>query len=310
MIETPVGITTEKETSPLDLAPDRKGRQQALLRFFLFMGLAIGLTLSTIALAIWIFGLRLDVDQPFSVQEILIANFFIALVEAVVPTAVMVSVTHGSALAFGWGRSKRWRDLGIGVATGLGSLSALLLGMSLLGGYSFGNAPLSPTRGVEYGAIYLLIFALAALSEEGSLRGYGFVQLSRAISFWPAAILLSTLFLVLHMPHKNESAVGLAQVGLVGLIFAYSFRRSGALWFALGCHASWDYAQSFLYGVPDSGLNVPGALLHPIIHGPAWLTGGPTGPEGSVLVLPVLAIQALIVHFAFPARDRNSDLAD
>lgn len=145
-------------------------------------------------------------------------------------------------------------------------------------------------------------FALTGLCEEGGLRGYGFVQLSRAISFWPAAILLSTLILVLHIPHKNETLTGLAQVGLVGIVFAYSFLRSGGLWFALGCHASWDYAQSFVYGVPDSGVIAEGALLHPTLHGPDWLTGGATGPEASVLVLPVLALQGVIVHLAFRGR--------
>ena len=86
----------------------------------------------------------------------------------------------------------------------------------------------------------------------------------------------------------------------MGLILAYSFRRSGALWFALGFHASWDYAQSFVFGVPDSGVWLPGALLHPTIHGPSWLTGGSAGREGSVLALPILAVLALVTHLAFP----------
>jgi membrane protease YdiL (CAAX protease family) len=148
--------------------------------------------------------------------------------------------------------------------------------------------------------MYLVVFALTAVSEEGALRGYGLVQLSRAISFWPAAVVMSTLFLALHLVHKNETPIGLAQVGLVGLILAYSFRRSGALWFALGFHASWDYAQSFVFGVPDSGTSLTGALLHPNFHGPSWLTGGTAGPEGSVLVLPILAVLAVVSHLAFP----------
>jgi membrane protease YdiL (CAAX protease family) len=78
---------------------------------------------------------------------------------------------------------------------------------------------------------------------------------------------------------------------------AYSFRRTGALWFALGCHGAWDFAETYLYGVPDSGMTAPGALSHAVLHGPAWLTGGVTGPEASWLVFPVLAGIAAVVHF-------------
>ena len=68
----------------------------------------------------------------------------------------------------------------LGAATGFGLLSTQLVVTSWLGGYSFGTAALSPAGAFEYGAIYLAVFALTALCEEGGLRGYGFVQLSRA----------------------------------------------------------------------------------------------------------------------------------
>jgi len=40
--------------------------------------------------------------------------------------------------------------------------------------------------------------------------------------------------------------IGLVAGGLVGLLFSYSLWRSGSLWWAIGAHASWDWAQSFL----------------------------------------------------------------
>ena len=36
------------------------------------------------------------------------------------------------------------------------------------------------------------------------------------------------------------------------------------------------------------------------IHGPAWLTGGSAGPEGSVLVYAALVILVLVVGFVLP----------
>jgi uncharacterized protein len=57
-----------------------------------------------------------------------------------------------------------------------------------------------------------------------------------------------------------------------------------------------------LYSVPDSGLVAPGHLLNSSLHGPAWLTGGSVGPEGSVMAFAVTALAAAIFAWAYPAR--------
>jgi len=49
-----------------------------------------------------------------------------------------------------------------------------------------------------------------------------------------------------------------------------------------------------------------GHLMNSSFHGPNWLTGGTVGPEGSLLVFPVLLLWAVIIHFMFPARRANS----
>jgi hypothetical protein len=53
---------------------------------------------------------------------------------------------------------------------------------------------------------------------------------------------------------------------------------------------SWDWGESFLYSVPDSGGVAPGHLLHSSLQGPRWLTGGSVGPEGSVFLFVLLAV--------------------
>lgn len=55
-----------------------------------------------------------------------------------------------------------------------------------------------------------------------------------------------------------------------------------------------------MFGVPDSGNVQQGVLLHPAVHGPGWLTGGPVGPEGSVLALAAILAAAAVVRFALP----------
>ena len=84
------------------------------------------------------------------------------------------------------------------------------------------------------------------------------------------------------------------------MVFCFSLWRTGSLWWAIGFHTSWDWGQTFLYGVADSGLMVQHHLLatHPV--GKPILSGGTTGPEGSIFILAVLALIAVIIFLTLP----------
>lgn len=77
--------------------------------------------------------------------------------------------------------------------------------------------------------------------------------------------------------------------GLGGLVFCLFLRRTGNLWFPIGFHTSFNWAQVYFYGVPASGVSVPGHLFDSSFSGPASLTGGTVGPEGSWLCTLMLA---------------------
>ena len=86
----------------------------------------------------------------------------------------------------------------------------------------------------------------------------------------------------------GETWLGSLCAALIGLFFCFTLRRTGTLWFAVGMHASWDWGESYLYSVPDSGGIITGHLLRSSFHGSRWLTGGTVGPEGSVLAFVVI----------------------
>ena len=68
----------------------------------------------------------------------------------------------------------------------------------------------------------------------------------------------------------------------------------------MGFHAAWDWAESYLYSVPDSGGISPGHLLKASLHGARWLTGGSAGPEGSVLLFGLIALLWLVFDRVYP----------
>jgi len=90
---------------------------------------------------------------------------------------------------------------------------------------------------------------------------------------------------------------------LLGLALCYSVRRTGALWFAIGFHAAFDFFALSFYGSPNTGNNglpLEHHILDTHIAGPAWLTGGPQGLEASWLVPPLVLGMCLLLRRLYP----------
>jgi membrane protease YdiL (CAAX protease family) len=111
---------------------------------------------------------------------------------------------------------------------------------------------------------------------------------------------LSILFGFGHKSNPGESPIGLLGAGLAAMVFCFSLWRTGSLWWAIGFHAAWDWSQSFLYGVADSGMMAQHHLLATHPTGKPILSGGATGPEGSIFVLAILAIITLVILMTLP----------
>jgi hypothetical protein len=149
---------------------------------------------------------------------------------------------------------------------------------------------------------WALTFCAVALWEEFFFRGYVLATLADGIGFWPAASVISALFGAIHLTNGGEAWVGVLGIFLISMLFCLTLRRTGSLWFAVGLHAAWDFAETFIFSAPDSGTVAPGTLLRSTFHGPAWLTGGTVGPEASIIAdLAVVLAMLLFVRF-YPAR--------
>jgi membrane protease YdiL (CAAX protease family) len=189
-----------------------------------------------------------------------------------------------------------WQGCAIGV-----SEIVLLIGCIMaFGGYSFGSPHLRGPAILEWGLYWLFFFLLVGFAEEFAFRGYLQFTLTQGIGFWPAAWILSLGFGALHLLNKNEGWVGAAGVATIGLIFALALKRTGNLWLVVGWHAAFDFGETFLFSVPNSGAVFEGHLSNATLHGPIWLTGGAVGPEGSVFSFVTMAAAALFIHKAFP----------
>ena len=237
---------------------------------------------------------------------------------------IMSRIERRPVGVYGLGGQRKIPHFFSGLAAGVIFLSILVFALTSSGLLVFDSRLLFGTNILRYGALWLFGFLLVALLEDYLFRGYlqftlarGLTGLfetclpaprSQALGFWSAAFLISLLFGFAHGSNPGESPIGLLSVVVAGLIFCLSLWRTGSLWWAIGFHTSWDWAQSFLYGVADSGTMIKFHLFatHPV--GKPLLSGGATGPEGSLYLLPVMALIFAVIVFTLPKDGAHEDL--
>ncbi len=212
---------------------------------------------------------------------------------------IMTRIEHKPVISYGLDGPNRLRNFLWGFLFGFIALSMLVGTMMIFGFVHFDGEQIFGWRIVKYAVAWGVVFLLVGLYEEYTLRGYLLATLSRGIGFWWSAVILSITFGSVHLSNTGESPVGIFSAGAIGLLFCVSLWYLKTLWWAIGFHAAWDWAESYFWGTADSGLISRGHLLGVHPQGNILWSGGSTGPEGSILVVPLLAIIAVLMLIAW-----------
>jgi uncharacterized protein len=192
--------------------------------------------------------------------------------------------------------------LGLGVGGGLIVAAAVLL-------LATGSARFAADGGtageyVHFLAWTFLFFAIAAALEETLFRGYPFQVLVEWIGVWPAVLVASLLFSLLHAQNPNVTPLALANIALAGVLLSIAYLRTLSLWFATGLHLGWNWMMASVLDFPVSGLEFDTPLYTGITAGAAWWTGGAFGPEAGLVGTIVL-----VGGIAWLLRARSFDAA-
>jgi uncharacterized protein len=223
----------------------------------------------------------------------------------------LMSRTEGRRFSvYGLDGFHRIRNLITGAVWGVACISLLVFALHHFGLLTLTLIPLKARDVIRYGLAWAIVFFVAGVFEETFSRGFLLYTLSRGLSrlysrfsspktshalgFWTATVLIAVLFMLVHTSHPGESPIGLFETFAASLAFSVSIWRTGSLWWIIGFHAAWEWSQSFLYGVGDSGVFFEHRLFSALSSGSPLLSGGATGPEGSIFVLPVLLLGVLI----------------
>lgn len=198
------------------------------------------------------------------------------VVQGVVATAVAAAVLGTWLVVVGWLGELSGGGLAAGFAEGAGPLRGMVGGASLL-------------------ALQALAWVVQAGVEEWVFRGYVFRTLRERWSWASAAGASSLIFAVFHTLNRSIDAAALVNTFLLGLILAAALESTGSLWASTVFHAGWNFTMAGLLSLPVSGVGIF-HLLDLSVDGPAWLTGGEYGPEGSwaltALLVPLVLAMA------------------
>jgi membrane protease YdiL (CAAX protease family) len=132
------------------------------------------------------------------------------------------------------------------------------------------------------------VYAIALLGLFPCLALH--LKLGSRSAFWQAAWVTSTFFGLIHTFNGGEDPVGIFAAASMGFVFCVSVWVTGSAWWAIGCHAAWDWAETFFYGAANSGLPAEGHFLSTAFAGNPLLSGGSDGPEGSLLALGAIVL--------------------
>jgi len=265
---------------------------------YLFLALLI-LPSAAFMLATSIFGRPRGGLSPEFLLFMEVANF--AFLAALTMVLGFMEGVPWSSYGLPWKEAFR-ANFWVGLLLGLAEASVLIGLVEVFGGYSLDSWALHGKEILAWALFHSFFFLVVGLYEEFLFRGYPQAALGKLMGFWPAGIALSAGFGLVHLHNRGENWIGAASVALVGVLFVFTLKRTGNLWFAVGLHAGFDWAQSFLFSVRDSGELLPGHLWNITMRGPDWLTGGTVGPEGSVFCFLTMGLQFLVVQWLFPAK--------
>jgi membrane protease YdiL (CAAX protease family) len=255
------------------------------------------------------------ITQPHAIPDTLASTAFttdITLFAGLALASLILSRIESRRFAvYGIGRNRLF-DFLPGAFWGLATLSLLVALLRAFHLLVFDTRALHGAPVFLFGIKWLLAFLAVGLFEEYLSRGflqftltrgvYGLAEKispthARAVAFWIAAFFMSLSFSAGHLANAHENPMGIVMTFLAAVVFSYALWRTGSLWWAIGFHMAWDWAQSFLYGVPDSGQISAGRLFQTHPAGNPLLSGGIDGPEGSVYVIPIMLLAILIIRF-------------
>lgn len=181
-------------------------------------------------------------------------------------------------------------------------LLSCLLGDIKLSFYGFEPMPFF----MFFGAIFI-----QSGSEELLCRLYLYQKLRRGYRQpWVAIVLNAVFFMALHLPNSGINVFAVGQIMCVGVIFGLFVYYYDCLWAAITMHASWNFTQNIIFGLPNSGIVSKYSLfkLDAATAESGLFYDADFGVEGSIGANVILLILCVVILVMAHGKGERRDL--
>lgn len=205
-----------------------------ILSFFIAV---LGLSLVASLMAhLWI-GKAIPRDPATSKLKIKIDPWLLATVTLSVSLLMTHYLDHRPLMSLGLHfYSSWWKELVLGIILG----GIMLMAMAtVLWTYNKQNITFQFTK-AKFASV--LGHLRGAIGEELVVRGYPLQTLVGAMGLYPAVLVTSAFFGLLH--YQSQRLIEALATTLAGLLLATAVLKTNALWLAVGIHFSWNFAEA------------------------------------------------------------------
>ena len=196
-------------------------------------------------------------------------------------------------------RGNTLKEFGLGVLIGFVMNGACILAAWLHGDLDFSVGTFYP--------VYLIVTFLCVTVQSGAeeilTRGYILGALRERYPVWVAVAANALLFGALHLFNNGITVWSELSIILIGLGLSFAVICRGSLWMAIAIHTMWNFTQSILFGLPNSGIVSQGSFLHLEAAKGSFFYDAVFGVEGA---FPAIVVELLLIAGLWLLRNKKN----
>lgn len=149
---------------------------------------------------------------------------------------------------------------------------------------------------IPFIVLFISVFIQSG-AEELICRGVVYRRIENTYNPIVATVFNSLLFTVLHLMNPGVTLLSLLNIFLCGVLFSLVIYYTDSMAFAMAGHAGWNFCQSILFGLPNSGQVFPYSIfkLDASNARDSFFYNVGFGVEGTAFAVIILAVACVVI---------------
>lgn len=154
--------------------------------------------------------------------------------------------------------------------------------------------------GMGVGSFILLLISVLIQSgaEEFVARAFIYQRLRKDFSKWPVIAILGNglFFMIIHLGNPGMTFRSILIMVIVSIMYSMVVYYFDSLWIPIVAHATWNFTQSIVLGLPNSGIVFPVSMFK-LDAGTYNFAFDPVfGIEGSILAIILNLVMCVVIY--------------